>query len=75
MKAPECPNCREAMSPGYLLDHSHGYFAQGAWVAGVPEKSFWSGLKMRGKLKYPITSYRCVRCHLLVSYAHPEPPK
>ena len=63
------------MHPGYLLDHGHGYFAQGSWVAGLPEKSFWAGLKMRGKLKYPITTYRYGRCHLLVSYAHPEPPK
>ena len=64
-----CPKCARAMEPGYLLDYTHGAMAQSAWVEGAPEPSFWTGLKIKGHEKLPVTTYRCTHCGYLESYA------
>ncbi len=74
-KIPECPKCRRSMQRGYLLDGRHGeQRAVSEWVEGMPEKSFWSGLKIGERRVMPVTVYRCDRCGYLESYAHPAPP-
>jgi hypothetical protein len=48
LAAPECPDCRVAMSEGFVPDNTYGKKLQSRWVAGAPEESFWSGIKVRG---------------------------
>lgn len=71
----ECPRCRGAMEPGYVMDrggHNAGLVPQ--WVEGAPEKSFWTGLKTKDRDVLPVTTYRCERCGYLESYANAEAP-
>jgi predicted nucleic-acid-binding Zn-ribbon protein len=64
-----CPKCQGSMAIGYILDTSYGTQGAGQWVEGEPEKSFWTGIKVRGKTKRPIESWRCQRCGYLENYA------
>lgn len=59
------------MEPGYTVDSGYGKTAVPQWVAGEPETSLWmgGGLKLRGKVKLDMTTYRCRRCGYLESYA------
>ena len=53
-----------------MLDNTHGGRLQSEWVQGAPEKSRWGiGIKLKGKLKLPIATYRCTKCGYLESYA------
>jgi hypothetical protein len=53
-----------------VLDNTHGGRVQSEWVQGAPEQSRW-GVKLKGKLKLPIATYRCTKCGYLDSYAAP----
>ena len=64
-----CPRCSGQMEPGYIVDEGYGTRTVAKWVAGEPERSMWTGLKMRGKEKLDVASYRCRRCGYLESYA------
>ncbi len=57
------------MEPGYVIDEGYGTRTVANWVAGEPQRSMWTGLKLRGQDKLPITTYRCCRCGFLESYA------
>ena len=57
------------MEPGHVIDEGYGTRTVANWVAGEPERSIWTGLKLRGKSKVAVTSYRCRRCGYLESYA------
>ena len=59
------------MEPGYIVDQGYGKVTPAQWVAGDPEYSFWmgGGLKLRGKDRLDITTYRCPRCGYVESYA------
>ena len=62
------------MDAGYLMDKGHANARMVAeWVEGVPEKSFWTGLKTGDRMVIKVTSYRCGRCGYLVSYAADAP--
>jgi hypothetical protein len=66
----DCPRCGGSMEPGYMIDVGYGSTAVPKWAAGEPEKSFWAGgLKLRGKDKLEVSTYRCRRCGYLESYA------
>jgi len=68
--APECPKCRTAMDPGIMLDRGdHNYLNTVEWLEGKAEKSFWTGLKTKGKERLPVQTWRCSRCGYLESYA------
>ena len=72
----DCPRCRGELRAGYTMDRGdYNMPAVARWVAGAPEPSFWSGLKLKERDVFPVTTYRCERCGYLESYAHPEPPK
>jgi hypothetical protein len=60
------------MQEGFVLDHSHSSRLVASWVAGKPEKSFLTGVKVRGKELIATVTFRCARCGYLESYA-PEP--
>ena len=68
-RPPECPKCRHDMEPGFVLDITHGAMAQSSWVEGAPERSIWTGLKLKGHERVPVTTFRCPRCGYLESYA------
>ena len=58
------------MEPGYIIDEGHGGSRKLAtYVAGQPQKSFWTGLKLSSKERLDVTTYRCQRCGYLESYA------
>lgn len=58
------------MDIGYVLELSHHNSRhQPTWVQGRPERSFWSGLKIKDKKQIPILTFRCAQCGLLLDYA------
>jgi hypothetical protein len=60
------------MAPGFLLDRGHHNQGKvGQWVEGQPERSFWFGLKLSDRERYPISTMRCERCGFLELYAQP----
>ena len=50
------------MEPGYIVDvmYGHGNAAVPKWVAGEPQRSISTGIKLRGKEQLPVATYRCV---------------
>jgi len=64
-----CPRCSGSMESGYILDEGYGARTVAKWVAGEPERSIWTGLKLRGKQQHDVVTYRCKRCGCLESYA------
>ena len=71
MNAPtECLRCRGPLEPGFVLDRGHHHSANTQqWVEGAPEKSFWTGLKTKGRESYEVLTYRCERCGHLEGFA------
>src|SRR4029079_6513472 len=56
MASHSCPKCSSSMDEGFVVDHTHGATMQSAWVEGQPRKSFWTGLKLSGSVKHPVTT-------------------
>ena len=52
-----------------MIDQGHGTRTVPKWVAGLPRKSIWTGLKLRGLDQVEVATYRCRRCFYLDSYA------
>lgn len=72
-QTPECPRCRRAMEPGFLMDHGHGVIHKSTWVAGLANWSKWLGVRIKkGTPKFEATTYRCPSCGRLESYATVE---
>lgn len=65
----ECPKCRGKMEEGFIGDAIPGGLMPSKWVEGRPEKSFWHGIKIKGKRQVEIQTYRCSSCGYLESYA------
>ena len=65
----ECLRCRGRMEVGFTLDEGYGVYHVARWIAGEPVRSFWMGLKIRGRDKLAVTTYRCRSCGLLEHYA------
>ena len=58
------------MERGFIADSSdYGETKIGRWVEGAPEKSVWTGIKVKGRRQLTVQTYRCQRCTLLESYA------
>ena len=70
MKSPRCPKCQAKMSEGFLVDSSHQAVRVAHWAEGAP--TYWALriLKMRGRRKLPIQSWRCASCGYLESFAN-----
>lgn len=66
---PECTGCRRPMEAGYFVDHGYGAVYPVGWVAGVASWSRWLGLRLKGKTKVPVTTFRCPGCGRLDSFA------
>jgi hypothetical protein len=72
MDSPEmrCTKCKGTMEEGVILDYGHGnYLRVLTWFAGLPEKSYWVGLKVKGMRQLPLRTLRCTACGYLESYA------
>ena len=65
----ECPKCGGAMAEGFVVDKTDSGARVPGWVEGKPQKSVWTGLKLRGKPRLEIVTWRCRRCGFLESYA------
>jgi predicted nucleic-acid-binding Zn-ribbon protein len=63
-----CPKCKSQMSEGFILDQGYRLFVS-QWVEGPPEKGSWLGMKLTNKRMINTTTYRCVSCGYLESYA------
>jgi DNA gyrase inhibitor GyrI len=60
------------MELGFLLergDKNRGAATQ--WVEGTPERSFWTGVRVKNRRVLPVITYRCDACGFLASYARP----
>lgn len=64
-----CVKCRSPMEEGFIVDNTYGARVQSEWVQGAPEVSRWTGVKLKGRLHLPATTYRCTKCGYLESYA------
>jgi hypothetical protein len=66
-----CSLCGGKMKLGYILDRGQHCVPQTAaeWVEGLPEASIWTGLRVKGKERYRIESFRCGTCGRLDSFA------
>ena len=65
----ECPKCNGRMEPGFVMDTTHGGSIQSQWIEGQPDRSWFTGLKLKGKRRIPIASSRCTRCGFLEFWA------
>jgi hypothetical protein len=68
MPAMICPKCGSPMTTGFLLDAAQS-MKVAEWVEGAPEKSFWTGLKLTRRRRFPVVADRCERCGFLELYA------
>lgn len=69
MRELACIRCQGSMEAGIVIDSTYGGTVQPTWVEGQPQRSIWTGLKLVGAVRMPITTYRCPRCGYLESYA------
>jgi ribosomal protein S27AE len=69
----QCPKCAGSMAEGFVLDRAHGAVGVSSWVEGMPERSVWTGVRLRGRAQSAIATWRCGRCGFLESYASGEP--
>jgi Domain of unknown function (DUF6487) len=63
-----CPKCKKQMEEGFVPDYTYGGVLATKWVEGPLERG-WLGVKLRGKKAMAITTYRCVACGYVESYA------
>ena len=68
-----CPKCGGSMIEGFTVDQTHGSNAVPTWVAGTPERSVWTGVKLSGKSRLEIATWRCRSCGFLEHYAGAGP--
>ena len=70
----ECLRCKGPMERGFVADKAHYSVPETQkWVEGIPERSFWSGLKTKDRDVVPVSTWRCERCGYLESYAKMDP--
>jgi rubredoxin len=69
----QCPKCHGSLAEGFVVDASHGTMGVSSWVEGAPEKSIWTGVKLRGRGRSEIASWRCGNCGFLEHYAPAAP--
>jgi len=66
----ECPRCGKRLQPGFLLEKGDAdRNSTTQWIEGLPDKSFWTGLTIKGRQSLPVSTFRCERCGYLESYA------
>ena len=69
MQSPTCGKCAGAMEQGFLLEAADGGVVPPEWIEGPMERSFWTLVKVKGRRRHKVTTYRCTACGYLESYA------
>ena len=64
-----CAKCGGRMESGFIPETKEHATSVDVWVEGAPQKSFWTGIKTKGRKKLNIETWRCGRCGYLESYA------
>jgi len=65
-----CLRCTVPMELGFVPDRTNTTMASiQTWVAGAPERSTWTGIKLKGRQLIPVMTYRCPRCGYIESRA------
>ena len=64
-----CPRCNGSLEPGYLLDEGYAKRGPIKWIEGPPTFGMWGGLRLGGRRRIDVATYRCDRCGYLESYA------
>ena len=67
-----CPKCNGPMTEGFIFDQTQGAVFVNSWVEGHPEQSFLHGIKIGGKRRFNVATYRCEQCGYLESRANDE---
>jgi hypothetical protein len=67
----ECPKCGKSMEEGFTFSKEQ---APGLlrWAAGKPDRSRWTGLRLKGRRQLVVSTYCCRGCGYLESYGRPE---
>ncbi len=71
----QCPKCSGSMAEGFVVDATHGGAAVSSWVEGPPRKSLWTGVRVMGRPRSEIATWRCNRCGFLEQYATATPDR
>jgi hypothetical protein len=69
MAVTTCAECGAAMEAGFVADAGSDTIRPGEWVSGAPERSWFTGTRVRGKVRAPLTALRCSACGLVKLYA------
>jgi hypothetical protein len=64
-----CPKWQASMGEGFVIDRTDNGRAVSSWIEGAPEKSRWTGVKLKGKTTIEIATWRCASCGFRESYA------
>jgi hypothetical protein len=64
-----CPKCQARMEEGYVVDSVHARWVVSTWIEGAPEKSRWTGLRVKRRRVLNTESWRCTACGFLETYA------
>ena len=60
------------MERGFVLANPYGGLSQAWWIEGVPIRSAWTGLRIKGRPRVPVVTFRCTHCGYLKSYARED---
>ena len=64
-----CPQCGGSLKSGFLRDLNQHRAESTFWVEGPIVRSFFSGVKLRGRAKAEVLALRCDACGRLEMYA------
>jgi hypothetical protein len=68
MQVPTCGKCGGGMEQGFMIEATHGAVVPPEWAEGEIERSFWTGVAVKGRARYTVKTYRCTDCGFLESY-------
>lgn len=63
------------MAEGFVVDQTQSGTSVSTWVEGKPQRSVWIGVRLGGKPRFDIATWRCNRCGFLEHYASGEPSR
>ena len=75
VQSKQCPKCSGSMAEGFVANVTHGGAGVSSWIEGAPQKSKWTGLRLSGKARSEIASWRCRSCGFLEQYAPAAPDR
>jgi hypothetical protein len=64
-----CPQCSGSLKEGFVRDLRDRRADSAFWVEGPIERSFFLGVRLRGRRKAEITALRCDSCGRLELFA------